>query len=80
MNESFVISVEEFVSTTRQSKYFELEGSIRCHNIKCDCTKILTDKIVKVHLYKEKGFIPNYWIWTLHDEDMPHVDLHLFKV
>jgi len=24
----------------------------------------------------KKGFIPNYWIWTLHGEDMPGVDLH----
>jgi len=35
----------------------------------------LTDELVKVHLYK-KGVIPNYWIWTLHGEDMLHVDLH----
>ena len=35
----------------------------------------MTEEVVKVHLYK-KGFIPNYWIWTLHGEDMPVVDLH----
>jgi len=75
LKDSFVIGIEEFVQTTRQSKYFELEGGIRYLCIKCDCTRILTNEIVKVHLYK-KGFIPNYWIWTLHSEDMPHVYLH----
>jgi len=24
----------------------------------------------------KKGFITNYWIWTLHGEDMSRVDLH----
>ena len=75
LKESFVLGVEEFVRVVRQSRYFELEGGIRCPCIKCDCTRILTDEIVKVHLYK-KGFIPNYWIWTLHGEDMPAIDLH----
>jgi len=75
LKESFVVGVEEFIRTTRRSRYFELEGEIRCPCIKCDYTRILTDEIVKVHLYK-KGFIPNYWIWTLHGEDMPYVDLH----
>jgi len=35
----------------------------------------LTYEVVKVHLYK-KWFIPNYWIWILHNEGMPVVDLH----
>jgi len=73
LKESFVIGVEEFVRTARQSRYFELEGGIRCPCITCDSTRILTDEIVKVHLY-QKGFILNYWIWTLHDEDMPRVE------
>jgi len=30
---------------------------------------------VKVHLYRN-GFNPNYWIWSDHGEDMPHVDLN----
>jgi len=59
--ESFVLGVEEFVRVARQSRCFELEGRIRCLCIKCDCIRILTDEVVKVHLYK-KGFIPNYWI------------------
>ena len=75
LKESFVVGVEEFIRTTRRSRYFELEGEIRCPCIKCDYTRILTDEIVKVHLYK-KGFIPNYWIWTLHGEYMPIVDLN----
>ena len=59
LKESFVLGVEEFDRVARQSRYFELEGGIRCHCIKCDCTRILTDEVVKVYLYK-KGFIPNY--------------------
>jgi len=75
LKESFVLGVEEFVRVARQSRYFELESGIRCPCIKCDCTRIFADEVVKVHLYK-KGFIPNYWIWTLHGEDMPAIDLH----
>jgi len=61
LKESFVLSVEEFVRVARKSRYFELEGGIRCPCIKCECTRILTDEVGKIHLYK-KGFTPNYWI------------------
>ena len=50
-------------------------GGIKCSCVKCDCTRILEDRVVKVHLYKN-GFKPNYWIWTKHGKDMPHVDLN----
>jgi len=30
---------------------------------------------VKVHLYSH-GFKPNYWIWTNHGENIPHVNLN----
>jgi len=34
----------------------------------------LKDDVVKVHLH-QKGFIPNYKIWTFHGEEIPSVDL-----
>ena len=46
------------------------DGGVRCPCSKCDCTKILKERVVKVHLYKH-GFKPNYWIWTDHSERMP---------
>ena len=30
---------------------------------------------MKIYLYKN-SFKSNYWIWTDHGEDMPHVDLN----
>ena len=43
--------------------------------VKCDCTRILEDKVVKVHLYIN-GSKPNYWIWIDHGEEIMHVDLN----
>jgi len=48
---------------------------IRCPCVKCDCTRIWEDRVVNVHLYKN-GFKSNYWIWTDHAEDMPHINLN----
>jgi len=53
LKESFVIGVEKFIQTARQYKYYAFEGGIRCSCIKCECTRILKDKEVKVHLYKK---------------------------
>ena len=72
LKESFVIGVEDFIQTARQYKYYALEGGIRCPCIKCECTRILKDEEVKVHLYK-KVFMSDYWIWTFHGEEV-----HLF--
>ena len=48
---------------------------IRWPGVKCNGTRILADRVVKVHLY-ENGLKPNYWIWTDHGEDMLHIDLN----
>jgi len=74
LKEDFLIGVEDFVRTARQYKYYALDGGIRCPCLKCQCTKILKDEVVKVHLY-QKGFMPNYKIWTFHGEEKPSVDL-----
>ncbi|WVZ01850.1 hypothetical protein V8G54_022656 [Vigna mungo] len=70
LKEDFVIGVEEFVETARQSQYYAIDGGIRCPCLKCECTRILKDDEVKVHLY-QKGFMPNYKIWTFHGEEIP---------
>ncbi|XP_052723690.1 pollen-specific leucine-rich repeat extensin-like protein 4 isoform X2 [Vigna angularis] len=70
LKESFVIGVEEFVETARRYQYYALDGGIRCPCIKCECTSILKDEVVKVHLY-QKGFMPNYTVWTFHGEEIP---------
>jgi len=73
LKENFFIGVEDFVRTTRQYKYDALDRGIICPCLKCKCTKFLNE-VVKVHLY-QKGFMPNYKIWTFHGEEIPFVDL-----
>jgi len=72
LKETFVIGVEQFIQTARQYKYYTLERGIRCPSIKCECTHILKNEEVKVHLYK-KGFMLDYWIWTFHGEKMASI-------
>ena len=42
-----------------QQDCYENDGGIRCPCVKCDYTRILEDRVVNVHLYKN-GFKPNY--------------------
>ncbi|XP_047165266.1 uncharacterized protein LOC124834592 [Vigna umbellata] len=70
LKETFVIEVEEFVETARRYHYYAVDGGIRCPCIKCECTRILKDEVVKLHLY-QKGFMPNYTVWTFHGEEIP---------
>ena len=70
LKEFFVDGVEEFVSKVSQQDCYHNDEGIRC-----DCTRALEDRVVKVHLYKN-GFKPNYWIWIDHGKEMPHVDLN----
>jgi len=78
LKENFLIGVEDFVRTTRQYKYYALDGGIICPCLKCECTKILKDEVVKVHLY-QKGFMLNYKIWIFHREEMSYVDFSLLS-
>ncbi|BAT82894.1 hypothetical protein VIGAN_03296600 [Vigna angularis var. angularis] len=71
---SFVFGVEEFITKACEQDRYHNDGGVRCPCIKCDCTKILEKRVVKVHLYKH-GFKPNYLIWTDHGEQMPEGDL-----
>ena len=47
-----MIGVEQFILMAVQYKYYALEEGIRCPCIKSECTHILKDDEVKVHLYK----------------------------
>jgi len=53
LKEDFIIGVEDFIWTARQYKYYALDGGIRCPCLKCQCTKILKDEVVKV-IYTKK--------------------------
>jgi len=72
LKETFLIRFEE--RTAWQYKYYSFDGGIRCLCLKCECTKILKGEVIKVHLY-QKGFMPNYKIWTFHGEEISSVDL-----
>ena len=66
----FIRGVREFIQTVKTSHYCLLEGGIRCPCAKCRNMKLLGERDIKTHLYKH-GFMPNYWIWTRHGEEIP---------
>ncbi|XP_068486422.1 uncharacterized protein [Phaseolus vulgaris] len=74
LKETFILGVEEFITKACQQECYLNDGGIRCPCTKCDCTRILEERLVKVHLYKH-GFKSNYWIWSDHGEDMVEGDL-----
>nr|XP_033517647.1 uncharacterized protein LOC104118015 [Nicotiana tomentosiformis] len=51
---------------------FLSEWVIRCPCVKCKGGKLLQPYVVKIHLYK-KGFMKNYYVWTIHGEDIASV-------
>ena len=61
LKDSFVEVVEEFINKASQKDCYHNDGGIKFPCVKCDCTWILEDRVVKVHLYKN-GFKRNYWI------------------
>jgi len=71
LKESFVNGVEEFSIKACQQQTYLNENKLRCPCNKCHCTKIFPIEMVKVHLFKN-GFMPNYYVWIHHGEQMPH--------
>jgi len=69
LKESFVLGVVEFITQACEQDRYHNDGGVQCPCSKCDCTKILEERVMKVHLYKH-GFKPNYWIWTDHGEQI----------
>ncbi|XP_047170715.1 uncharacterized protein LOC124839018, partial [Vigna umbellata] len=65
LKESFVLGVEEFITKACEKERYRRDRGLRCPCLKCDCTKILNERVVKVHLYKV-GFKPKYFIWEDH--------------
>ncbi|WVZ15584.1 hypothetical protein V8G54_013150 [Vigna mungo] len=74
LKESFVLGVEEFIIKACEQERYRRDGGLRCPCLKCDCTKILNERVVKVHLYKN-GFKPNNFIWEDHGETMVETNL-----
>jgi len=67
LKESFVLGVENFITKACEQDRHHNDGGVRSPCSKCDYTKILEERGVKVHLYKH-GFKPNYLIWMDHGE------------
>ncbi|XP_057718959.1 uncharacterized protein LOC130933375 isoform X2 [Arachis stenosperma] len=63
----FYDKVEDFIETISKLDVVKSEGKCRCPCVKCRCTNYKELNIIKMHLW-EKGFMPNYWIWTEHGE------------
>ncbi|XP_075074775.1 uncharacterized protein LOC142162330 [Nicotiana tabacum] len=72
LREEFIEGVAELMAKTKTLHEFLSEGVIRCPCRKCKCGKLLQPDVVKVHLYK-KGFMENYYVWTIHGEDVASV-------
>ena len=66
--DEFYKGVDVFVSFACQKA--ESNGNIRCPCSQCRNLKYIDPEEVKVHLYR-KGFTPDYWYWTCHEESDP---------
>ncbi|XP_070042526.1 uncharacterized protein [Nicotiana tomentosiformis] len=72
LREKFIEGVAEFMAKAKTLHEFLSEGMIRCPCVKCKCAKLLQPDVVKIHLYKKK-FMENYYVWTIHGEDVASV-------
>ncbi|XP_075091746.1 uncharacterized protein LOC142171923 [Nicotiana tabacum] len=73
LRNEFIEGVAEFIAKAQTLDDFLIGGRIRCPYVKCKCVKLLKSDEVKVHLYK-KGFVENYYIWTVHGENHASLD------
>ncbi|XP_075095203.1 uncharacterized protein LOC142173502 [Nicotiana tabacum] len=64
---------DKFIAKAQTLDDFLSRGRIRCPCVKYKCVKLLKTDEVKVHLYK-KGFVKNYYIWTVHGENHASLD------
>jgi hypothetical protein len=69
VKELFKIGVEFFLNTVKHNPIVIREGGIRCPCVVCGCRCMRSEDEIKVHLYN-KGFQPNYWVWSSHGEGM----------
>ena len=70
LKHEFIEGVDEFVRKAKELPYYASDGGIRCPCTRCRCMKLVTESEVKLHLY-ERGFKPDYWVWTEHREVEP---------
>nr|XP_033512729.1 uncharacterized protein LOC117277418 [Nicotiana tomentosiformis] len=73
LRDEFIEGVASFIPKAKTLDDFLIEGTIRCPSMKCKCLKLLGPDIVTFHLYK-KGFMKNYYVWTVHGESHASVD------
>ncbi|WMV19091.1 hypothetical protein MTR67_012476, partial [Solanum verrucosum] len=64
----FINGVKEFIAKAKTRDDFFIEGTIRCPYAKCKCIKLLKPDKVEFHILK-KGFMNNYYVWTVHGEN-----------
>ncbi|XP_019255192.1 PREDICTED: uncharacterized protein LOC109233784 [Nicotiana attenuata] len=73
LRDEFIERVASFIVKAKTLDDFLIDGIIRCPYMKCKCLKLLRPDSVTVHLYK-KGFMKNYYVWTVHGEIHASVD------
>ena len=73
MKESFVNGVGQFAIKACEQQTYLNERQTRCPCNKCHCRRIFPIEMVKLHHYKN-GFMPNYYVWINHGEELPHVN------
>ncbi|GAU22051.1 hypothetical protein TSUD_309550 [Trifolium subterraneum] len=70
VKEIFKFGVELFIDTVKQNPVFLKLGGIRCPCTVCQCRRIHSEDEIRFHLCN-KGFQPNYSVWTSHGETFP---------
>jgi len=73
LKEIFMNGVEEFDIKACQQYSSLNERKLRYPCNKCQCAKIFPIKMVKVHHFNN-DFMPNYYVWIDHGEQMPHLN------
>ncbi|KAL9675020.1 hypothetical protein QQ045_003219 [Rhodiola kirilowii] len=68
-NDDFMAGVRTFIETAISRGQLSENNFLRCACSKCKNKKFLPYFLVEEHLYKF-GFLPNYFNWTLHGEDL----------
>ncbi|CAM8943456.1 unnamed protein product [Rhodiola kirilowii] len=68
-NDVFIAGVNNFIETAVSKGFPTSDNTIHCPCTKCKNRRFINIRMMEEHLYKY-GFIPNYFNWTLHDEDL----------
>ncbi|KAL9677038.1 hypothetical protein QQ045_005264 [Rhodiola kirilowii] len=72
-NDVFITGVNNFIETAMAKGFLASDNKIRCPCTKCKNRRFINIRMMEEHLYKY-GFIPNYFNWTLHGEDLVEIE------